>query len=425
MKSDRYLIAFVLWCGTLCLAHADEHWQKFRKDGAEVYYADLDLREAFAKANPGILPEEKRKLSTAKAKTFDWTTIVQKPSVMTQADSDNCWAFAVLGAFQYNWTIRNGGPLPVLAVQPTLDRVGKNGSGYAGWALQDLLEHGTCLSNSYPHVGKAGKLNTKVKMPYRAIAWGLVGGTGGVPKVEDLKRALLDHGPLVANVYVTRAFESHKGGPFRDEAKPPADNPTSHLLLIVGWDDTKGRNGCWKIQNSWGEKWCEKGFMWIEYDSSNIGHSACWVRAQSTKYALPNGIHRQVSVATEPFHEWPAAKKLAAPAPDLPTLTPAEALKKQGERVVVEFKVLGSGVHSIDGHVELFSEANWGNENCLIVRILKGELGNFSAKSDRELLDTYQGKRIRVRGSVQMNPIGPTGRKIIEVARPEQIKVLD
>jgi hypothetical protein len=330
----------------------------------------------------------------------------------------------VLAAFEYNWAIRNGGPMPALALQPTLDRVGKNGSGYAGWALQDLLEHGTCAANAYPHVGKPATLNDKVKMPYRAIAWGLVAGTGGVPRVELLKQALLDHGPLVVNVYYTPAFTAYKGRVFRDDVKPPDGRPSNHILLIVGWDDTKGSRGCWKIQNSWGERWGERGFMWIEYGSNNIGHSACWVRAQAAQYALPADVHKQVTTATDPFPTGPGAKEVRATAPDLPVLTPLQALQKQGARVVVQFKVLGGDVHSTQGHVELFSEASWRHERCLIVRILKSELEKFSAKSDRALLESYLGKVVRVRGSVQMNPIGPKGRLIVEVGEPGQIKVL-
>jgi hypothetical protein len=410
---------------TVTAARGDEHWQKLRANGAEVYYADFDLRAAFAKANPEGLSEAKLKVPNAKAKAFDWTKIVQKSHVLAQGDSINCWGFASLAALEYSWAIRNGGPVPALAVQPTLDRVGKNGTGYAGWALQDFLEHGTCEARDCPHIGKPAKLNAEVKMPYRLIAWGLVAGTGGDPEPQLIKRALIDNGPLVANVYLTPAFTSHKSGPFREDVTPPADSPTSHILLIVGWDDTKGRKGCWKVQNSWGEKWCESGFMWIEYGSNNIGHSACWVRAQSKQYVLPDDVHKRVTAAADPFPAWPNAKKLKATAPQLPTVTPAEALKSQGERVVVEFKVLGGDIHSTEGHVELFSETTWRNEQCLIVRILKSELGNFLVKGDHALLEKYLGKTIRVRGSVQMNPIGPGGRRIIEVAEPDQIQIRD
>jgi hypothetical protein len=424
MKSCRSIVVGSVLVVATTTASGADIWQKLRKDGAEVYYADLDLRAAFARANPGVLPEAMRKAPSARARAFDWTTVITKHHVLAQGESINCWAYAALGAFEYNWAIRNGGAMPALAVQPILDRVGKNGSGYAGWALKDLLEHGTCSARAYPHTGKPGKLHDKIKTPYRAIAWGLVTGTGGVPRVEQLKRALVDHGPLVANVYYTPAFTAYKGGVFRDDVKVADGTSTNHILMIVGWDDTRGRSGCWKIQNSWGPRWGEKGCMWIEYGSNNIGHSACWVRAQATQYTLPADIHKQVNAQTTPIPTWPNAKTVKAIPPRLSPITSVQALKKQGERVVVQFRVLGGDIHSTQGHVELFSETSWRHERCLIVRILKSELGAFSDTDDRALLKKYLGKAIRVRGSVQMNPLGPAARPIIEVGDPKQITIL-
>lgn len=422
MRFHHLIVGVVVSLAACAMTSASDPWQKLRKGGAEVYYADLDLRAAFAKDNEGALPESKRKTPVATAKAFDWTTIVPKYHVLAQQSSINCWAYAVLAAFEYNWAIRNGGAMAALAVQPIFDRVGKDGSGYAGWGLQDLLEHGTCAADAYPHTGKPGQFNDRIKMPYRAIAWGMVAPPGGMPKTEQIKQALVDHGPLVANVFFTPAIKAYQRGVFREDGKP-GDGSTNHILLIVGWDDTRGKSGCWKIQNSWGERWGEKGFMWIEYGSNNIGHSACWVRAQAKHYALPADIHRQVTVATDPFPDWPGAKQVHAAAPNLPALSPVAALKKQGERVVVQFTVQGGAIHP-DGHVELFSEKSWRHEHCLIIRILKSELDKFPVKSDRALLDSFQGKMIRVRGSVQMNPINVGNRPILEVGDPEQIKIV-
>ena len=423
MMPCHRLATIGVWSVVALAAASADPWQKLRKDGAEVYYADFDLRSAFAKQNDGVLPESKRKPPSATAKAFDWTTVAPKHRVLAQKSSINCWAYAVLAAFEYNWSIRNGGPAPALAVQAIIDRVGKDGSGYTGWGLQDLLEHGTCPADAYPTTGKPGKFNDAVKMPDRAIAWGMVAPPGGLPKVEQIKQALVDHGPLVANVFYTPAFRAYKSGVFSEDGKP-GDGSTNHILLIVGWDDAKGKSGSWKIQNSWGDQWGERGFMWIEYGSNNVGHSACWLRAQATHYALPADIHRQVTAATDPFFEWPGAKRFSAAPPNLPTLAPVTALKKQGERVIVQFMVQGGAIHP-DGHVELFSEKSWRHEQCLIIRILKSELDKFAIKSDRALLESLQHKTIRVRGSVQMNHINVGNRPILEVGDPEQIKVVN
>jgi hypothetical protein len=52
---------------------------------------------------------------------------------------------------------------------------------------------------------------------------------------------------------------------------------------------------------------------------------------------------------------------------DMPhVLTPAEALKMQGERVVVQLSVEGFGVVAPAGHVELFSEPGRCARRCAI-----------------------------------------------------------
>ena len=426
LKRPCILVGLV-WLSLAAAARGDDPWQKLRKNGAEVYYADLDLRAAFAKTNRGVLPEARRKRPSATARSFDWTKLLRRDFVLRQADSATCWAFASLTALEYNWVLRNGGRMPLLAVQPILDRTGKYGGAPAGLALQDLLDHGACLASKYPHIGKPDKLRAKIPMRYRAIAWGRVVGTSGTPTVEDLKQALVDHGPLTAHIEVTPAFKAYKGGVFRDDSPLP-DKPSGHLVVLVGWDDAKGKSGCWRIENSWGEKWGELGFMWIEHGSNKIGHEAYWVRAQAMHYQLPADIHKHVTADTQAFPKWPSARKLTVKPLELPVLTPAQALRRLGERVVVRFQVRGGEVHPRDGHVQLYSEKSWGNERSLNVRILKSELGKFAANSDRELLASYLGKEIRVRGSVQTYVVivggKPVNKPILEVGDPEQIEVV-
>ncbi len=41
---------------------------------------------------------------------------------------------------------------------------------------------------------------------------------------------------------------------------------TYHAMAIVGYDDAKGPRGAFRIINSWGDSWGDKGFIWIDYD---------------------------------------------------------------------------------------------------------------------------------------------------------------
>jgi hypothetical protein len=421
-------IVCLLCLGAVAAAHGGEQLPKYRRNGAEAYYADLDLRAALDKTSRAALPEVRRKNPKITDQTFLWTKLLPRDFVLRQADSAICWAFAGVTALEYNWVIRNGGRTPLLAVQPILDRTGKWGGAPLSLALQDLLDHGTCLAKNYPHVGNPDKLRTKAPMRYRAIAWGrVIGGDGGEPTVEQIKQTLVDHGPLVASINLTPAFKAYKGGVFRDDSPLP-DPPSGHAVVIVGWDDSKAKAGCWRIENSWGEKWGELGFMWLAYGSNQIGREVYWIHSQAAQYQLPSDIHKRVSADTDPFPKWPNARKATAKPADLPVLSVSEALGRQGDRVVVQFRPRGGGIGDRD-HVELYSEKSWQDERNLTVRILKSEQDKSTAKNDRELVSRYLGKEIRVRGSVQPNWIRidkkPANRPMIEVGDPDQIEIVN
>ncbi len=38
-----------------------------------------------------------------------------------------------------------------------------------------------------------------------------------------------------------------------------------HAMMIVGYDDSKGPNGAFRVVNSWGNNWGDTGFIWIDY----------------------------------------------------------------------------------------------------------------------------------------------------------------
>lgn len=38
-----------------------------------------------------------------------------------------------------------------------------------------------------------------------------------------------------------------------------------HAMMVVGYDDSKGPNGAFRVVNSWGTNWGDTGFIWIDY----------------------------------------------------------------------------------------------------------------------------------------------------------------
>lgn len=267
---------------------------------------DAELREAFNKTVPKGLPESKRKLADASASSFDWVKVMGLTPVHQQGGKPSCVAQASVAALEWSWQIRNGTKTkPILSPQPILDRLRVESFTFEG-ALDQLLMFGVAPYGNYPYSGEVETLRTKVPTPYRLVGWGVVGPEGKI-SVKELKQALLTHGPLVVSVYTSTAFQNYKGGVFAESLATPK-YPTNHAVVIIGWDDRRGK-GCWHIQNSWGLNWGDGGGMWIEYGCHNIGHEAHWVRAQSVQYNLPKDAHQLLGEAVA-FQRWPSAKDL-------------------------------------------------------------------------------------------------------------------
>lgn len=50
-----------------------------------------------------------------------------------------------------------------------------------------------------------------------------------------------------------------------DYTVDPADH-AYHAMCLVGFDDDKGADGAFKVVNSWGDRWGDNGFCWIDYN---------------------------------------------------------------------------------------------------------------------------------------------------------------
>lgn len=279
--------------------------EKEEPNRTELLDDDQAARAAFDKSHPGVLPDTKlkAKLPGPNAPAFDWCDVRKDFRVHFQ-DGGSCWAHSTLAAFEWNWALRNDPPRwPNLSAQPIYDYSGDRDRASPALALRTLLNHGTATLAAYPNTRDGVQpIRKEVPLPYRVIAWGMVnGGT------DDLKRALLRHGPLVGMVDVDDEFRKNKGrvvtfSPGERDAK------RDHAILIVGWDDRKTARGAWKIQNSWGKRWGDDGFAWVEYGANAINKQMYWLRAQSVHYPLPADTHQKLGAGAAPFPDWTMRK---------------------------------------------------------------------------------------------------------------------
>ena len=115
----------------------------------------------------------------------------------------------------------------------------------------------------------------------RALAWGYVNEPfDKMPSVEQLKSALIKHGPLAMPMWADHCFAVYKSGVFNGHN----NKSLNHVVVLIGWDDDKQ---AWLIKNSWGKDWGEEGFAWIQYESNNVGLFAAWIQPSPINKEMP------------------------------------------------------------------------------------------------------------------------------------------
>jgi hypothetical protein len=90
------------------------------------------------------------------------------------------------------------------------------------------------------------------------------GETGyDVTRVQAVKKSLAEGKPVIIGMNTPDSFFKAKS-PWQPMADP-GTNYGGHAMCVVGYDDSQ-YGGAFEIQNSWGEKWGEQGYIWIKYE---------------------------------------------------------------------------------------------------------------------------------------------------------------
>ncbi len=84
---------------------------------------------------------------------------------------------------------------------------------------------------------------------------------------ENIKREIAAGNPVVGGFDMSDKFMDGTSGKVFDDYTGPFDG--AHAMAIVGYDDNKvspkGHRGAFKIVNSWGNEWADKGYIWMSY----------------------------------------------------------------------------------------------------------------------------------------------------------------
>lgn len=225
---------------------------------------------------------QQQSFCSAGDRAFDWRQLDKVTPIRDQGSCGSCWAFAAMAAFESSALYHNNmnsSQLGSVADGSEQHIVSCSGAGSCsgGWyypAFEFMRKDGAVLEGQFPYQAQdVGCRNMNNATKFQAETWGFVSDYQEIPDVGDLKQAMCEHGPLAVAVNATEFFQWYTGGVFNEKDR----NGINHAVTLVGWDDNKK---AWLMKNSWGTGWGESGYMWIAYDSNNIGAYAAWVDAR-------------------------------------------------------------------------------------------------------------------------------------------------
>jgi C1A family cysteine protease len=242
---------------------------------------------------------------------FNWTlpgysanstgivTAVQNQDQFNNCQPGSCWAFATVGAFEAAYAKANGVFIGASeqyllnCAQPVLSRnsdpilAGQPWSCAGGWwafpmlSASDVSDPGLPRRVDLPFTGVPAGCPT-INKPYQATTWGYVTNGLNIPTNDQLKDALCTYGPLTVAIFGETTWIFNEGDVISDQPNDTTNPKVNHAVVLVGWDDVKS---AWIIKNSWGTGYgipangVGTGFLYIAYNSNNLGYSAAYVVA--------------------------------------------------------------------------------------------------------------------------------------------------
>jgi len=189
------------------------------------------------------------------------------PEVGNQGDQQSCVAWAIAYAMKgYQENLQLGEPLK-FSPSFVYNQIngGKNVPTQVTDGLNVLSEQGVCLMDEMPYKenGYDEKPNAEAKRSakrFRIAEWRRV----NTMDIKEIKTHLAAGLPVVIGAMVTQEF-IEKG--YTDGAdfiwKKNGESVGGHAMLVVGYDDEKH---AFKLINSWGKNWGDKGYGWVDYD---------------------------------------------------------------------------------------------------------------------------------------------------------------
>ncbi|MDD5627564.1 MAG: C1 family peptidase [Elusimicrobia bacterium] len=224
--------------------------------------AQWDLRLGASLEAPADAPKIEMMMSEDLPPRIDWRDHGGKfvTGIRDQKKCGSCWAFAMTGALESNVLIsRHWSGKDMDLSEQVLVSCSWVGSCKGGRLFPTFIKSkGLPPEADYPYIAANGDCDAAApgwkSRAYKIGSWGLVSG-----KLETIKAALAQYGPLPTAYLVYEDFMHYKSGVYTHVSGKQLGG---HAVLLVGYDD---KEQCFIVKNSWGPDWGEGGFFRIAY----------------------------------------------------------------------------------------------------------------------------------------------------------------
>jgi C1A family cysteine protease len=188
--------------------------------------------------------------------SVDWTTEGAVTPVKDQGQCGSCWAFSSTGSIEGAWALKNK-VLYNLSEQQLVDcstfegNQGCNG-GLMDQAFQYVVSNGLGTDEAYPYTATGPNACKNVSSVVTLT------GFKDVPKNSEvaLMTAVVQQPVSVAVEADQSVFQFYSGGVMDSACGTQLD----HGVLAVGYGVDGGKE-YYKVKNSWGSSWGEKGYI--------------------------------------------------------------------------------------------------------------------------------------------------------------------
>lgn len=227
-------------------------WEEFRSSYFGFSMPENYLNQRLLNASSSSLNVQ----SIDAPDAIDWVEKGAVTAVKNQGQCGSCWAFSTTGAVEGAAFIASG-KLEDLSEQELVDCDSVLDRGCGGGLMDHAFQwiehhHGLCRENDYPYNAKAGICSTLCQPAVQVDSF-----TDVVPNDEQALKAAVAKQPVSVAIEADQPqFQFYKSGVFTKRCGTKLD----HGVLIVGYGEEDGSK-FWKVKNSWGERWGEKGYI--------------------------------------------------------------------------------------------------------------------------------------------------------------------